>query len=160
MSNKILIKRGLSKDLSNAGVVDGELKYATDTNKLYIGNGRDNVLINDFEMKDITNNCQFMSGYSNFLNRTKIYKLCNLLFLSYFIVPTASSSNLPAGAAIKLPCNVLSRVDNCGKVQNSNNGAYYTMGNVRLENNYLYINDSQNYTNVSIFGQIFCQIEI
>ncbi len=45
MSNKILIKRGLSSNLSNAGVVAGELKYATDTNKLYIGNGEENIEI-------------------------------------------------------------------------------------------------------------------
>ena len=45
MSNKVLIKRGLSSNLSNAGVTAGELKYATDTNKLYIGNGYENVEI-------------------------------------------------------------------------------------------------------------------
>lgn len=45
MSNKILIKRGLSSNLNKAGVTAGELKYATDTNKLYIGNGNENVEI-------------------------------------------------------------------------------------------------------------------
>lgn len=45
MANRVLIKRGLSTNLSNAGVVDGELKYATDENKLYIGNGVENIAI-------------------------------------------------------------------------------------------------------------------
>ena len=45
MSNKVLIKRGLSTNLNNAGVVAGELKYATDTNKLYIGTGTENIEI-------------------------------------------------------------------------------------------------------------------
>ena len=35
MSNRVLIKRGLSNDLNKAGTVAGELKYATDT-KNYI----------------------------------------------------------------------------------------------------------------------------
>ena len=45
MSNRILIKRGLSANLNNAGVVDGELKYATDENALYIGDGQQNIKI-------------------------------------------------------------------------------------------------------------------
>ena len=45
MSNIIKIKRGLAANLPNAGVVDGELKYAIDENKLYIGNGVENVAI-------------------------------------------------------------------------------------------------------------------
>ena len=45
MSNKILIKRGLSTDLNKAGVVAGELKFATDTKKLYIGDGTNNIPI-------------------------------------------------------------------------------------------------------------------
>ena len=45
MSNRVLIKRGLSTNLSNAGVVDGELKYATDKNNLFIGNGTSNIEI-------------------------------------------------------------------------------------------------------------------
>ena len=45
MSNRVLIKRGLSTNLNNAGVVAGELKYATDTNKLYIGTGTENIEI-------------------------------------------------------------------------------------------------------------------
>ena len=45
MSNRVLIKRGLSTNLDRAGVVAGELKYATDTNKLYIGTGSENVEI-------------------------------------------------------------------------------------------------------------------
>lgn len=45
MSNRVLIKRGLSSNLNNAGVVAGELKYATDTNKLYIGTGTENIEI-------------------------------------------------------------------------------------------------------------------
>ncbi|MBR1455237.1 MAG: hypothetical protein IJ593_11460 [Lachnospiraceae bacterium] len=158
MSNKILIKRGLSNDLNKAGVVDGELKYATDSKKLYIGDGTQNILLNG--MEDITSKCSFMTGYSDFMSRTKIYKFCDLLLVSYFVVPTNSSTQLIAGQVIKLPYQVASRVDNCGKVQNYGNGEYYTMGNVRLENNYFWINDSQNYTNVSIFGQILSQIII
>lgn len=45
MSHRVLIKRGLSKDLHKAGITEGELKYATDTNRLYIGNGYENVEI-------------------------------------------------------------------------------------------------------------------
>lgn len=45
MSNRVLIKRGLSNDLNKAGTVAGELKYATDTKKLYIGDGINNVEI-------------------------------------------------------------------------------------------------------------------
>lgn len=45
MANRVLIKRGLSTNLSNAGVVDGELKYATDENELYIGDGKKNIKI-------------------------------------------------------------------------------------------------------------------
>lgn len=45
MSNRVLIKRGLSTNLNNAGVVAGELKYAIDTNKLYIGTGTENIEI-------------------------------------------------------------------------------------------------------------------
>ena len=160
MSHRILIKRGLSSDLANAGTVDGELKYASDTKKLYIGNGNENVVLNDFELIDITSRCIFQSGYSNFCSRTRIFKLNKLLFVSYFIVPTSSSSVLPAGKAIYIPYQIESRVDNCGKVQNSGNGAFYTMGNIRLEDNYLYINDQQSYSSVCVFGQIFCKIVI
>ena len=45
MSNIVKIKRGLAANLSNAGVVDGELKYATDENELYIGDGKKNIKI-------------------------------------------------------------------------------------------------------------------
>ena len=45
MSNIVKIKRGLAANLSNAGVVDGELKYATDENELYIGDGQKNIKI-------------------------------------------------------------------------------------------------------------------
>ena len=45
MSHRVLIKRGLSKDLHKAGITEGELKYATDTNRLYIGNGYENIEI-------------------------------------------------------------------------------------------------------------------
>lgn len=45
MSNIVKIKRGLVANLANAGVVDGELKYATDENELYIGNGQTNIKI-------------------------------------------------------------------------------------------------------------------
>lgn len=44
MSNRVLIKRGLSTNLDRAGVVAGELKYATDTKTLY-WNGYRNVEI-------------------------------------------------------------------------------------------------------------------
>ena len=53
MSNRVLIKRGLSTNLNNAGVVAGELKYATDTNKLYIGNGTENIEIGGCKIVEI-----------------------------------------------------------------------------------------------------------
>lgn len=43
MSSKILIKRGLSTNLDNAGVENGELKFATDEGQLYIGDGKKNI---------------------------------------------------------------------------------------------------------------------
>ena len=45
MSIKILVKRGLEADLTSAGVAAGELKFTTDTKKLYIGTGSENVQI-------------------------------------------------------------------------------------------------------------------
>ena len=45
MSIKILVKRGLEADLASAGVAAGELKFTTDTKKLYIGTGSENVQI-------------------------------------------------------------------------------------------------------------------
>ena len=53
MSNRVLIKRGLSTNLDRAGVVAGELKYATDTNKLYIGNGTENIEIGGCKIVEI-----------------------------------------------------------------------------------------------------------
>lgn len=44
--NKIYIKSGLSSNLANAGVRLGELKFTTDDNRLYVGNGTKNVEIN------------------------------------------------------------------------------------------------------------------
>ena len=45
MANRVCIKRGLAANLANAGVVAGELKYATDENELYIGDGQKNIKI-------------------------------------------------------------------------------------------------------------------
>ena len=45
MSIKILVKRGHEADLASAGVAAGELKFTTDTKKLYIGTGSENVQI-------------------------------------------------------------------------------------------------------------------
>ena len=45
MAIKILVKRGLEADLANAGVAAGELKFTTDTKKLFIGTGSENVQI-------------------------------------------------------------------------------------------------------------------
>ena len=45
MAIKILVKRGLEADLLNAGVAAGELKFTTDTKKLYIGTGSENIQI-------------------------------------------------------------------------------------------------------------------
>lgn len=45
MANKIQIKRGNKANLGNAGVLPGELKYALDTQELFIGNGTANVQI-------------------------------------------------------------------------------------------------------------------
>ena len=47
MSSVIKIKRGLEASLSSAGVVAGELKYTTDKQHLFIGDGTNNVLLND-----------------------------------------------------------------------------------------------------------------
>ena len=43
MANKVLVKRGLQENLNNAGVTAGELKFTTDTHKLYIGTGTENI---------------------------------------------------------------------------------------------------------------------
>ena len=45
MANKILVKRGLQENLANAGVLAGELKFTTDTKKLYIGTGTENIQV-------------------------------------------------------------------------------------------------------------------
>ena len=45
MSIKILVKRGLEADLASAGVAAGELKFTTDTKKLFIGTGSENIQI-------------------------------------------------------------------------------------------------------------------
>ena len=45
MAIKILVKRGLEADLLNAGVAAGELKFTTDTKKLYIGTGSENIRV-------------------------------------------------------------------------------------------------------------------
>ena len=45
MAIKILVKRGLEADLASAGVAAGELKFATDTKKLFIGTGSENIQI-------------------------------------------------------------------------------------------------------------------
>lgn len=47
MANTIQIKRGLEENLSSAGVLAGELKFTTDTKKLYVGNGTSNICLND-----------------------------------------------------------------------------------------------------------------
>ena len=47
MSNVIKIKRGLSSNLAHSGNTPGELKFTTDTKKLYISNGTDNIPISD-----------------------------------------------------------------------------------------------------------------
>lgn len=45
MAIKILVKRGLEADLLNAGVAAGELKFTTDTKKLFIGTGSENIRV-------------------------------------------------------------------------------------------------------------------
>ena len=45
MAIKILVKRGLEADLASAGVAAGELKFTTDTKKLFIGTGSENIQI-------------------------------------------------------------------------------------------------------------------
>ena len=44
--NKIYIKTGLAANLASAGYRLGELKFTTDDNKLYVGNGTKNVELN------------------------------------------------------------------------------------------------------------------
>lgn len=45
MAVKLKIKRGLASNLNSAGVVAGELKYTTDTERVYIGNGSTNKAV-------------------------------------------------------------------------------------------------------------------
>lgn len=47
MSMTLKVKRGLEASLATAGVTAGEPKYTTDKEHLYIGNGSQNVLLND-----------------------------------------------------------------------------------------------------------------
>lgn len=49
MSSKILIKRGLSANLTTGTLDTGELGFTTDTSKLYIGNNSANILVNPVE---------------------------------------------------------------------------------------------------------------
>ena len=45
MSNIIKIKRGLKANLANSGTNEGELKYTTDTNELFIYSNGENKLL-------------------------------------------------------------------------------------------------------------------
>ena len=51
MANTIKIKRGLSSNISNITLAQGELAITTDTNELYVGTANGNVKLNDFKGK-------------------------------------------------------------------------------------------------------------
>ena len=53
MANTIKIKRGLSSNISNITLVQGELAITTDTNELYVGTANGNVKLNDSNIDEI-----------------------------------------------------------------------------------------------------------
>ena len=53
MANTIKIKRGLSSNISNATLEQGELAITTDTNELYIGTKSGNIKLNESNIKTL-----------------------------------------------------------------------------------------------------------
>ena len=53
MANTIKIKRGLSSNISNITLAQGELAITTDTNELYAGTANGNVKLNDSNIDEI-----------------------------------------------------------------------------------------------------------
>lgn len=53
MANTIKIKRGLSSNISNITLAQGELAITTDTNELYVGTANGNVKLNDSNVDEI-----------------------------------------------------------------------------------------------------------
>ena len=53
MANTIKIKRGLSSNISNIILAQGELAITTDTNELYVGTTNGNVKLNDSNIDEI-----------------------------------------------------------------------------------------------------------
>lgn len=97
MTNKILIKRGLSSNLSSLILQSGEPAFAFDTGKLYIGNGTQNVLINPYDTIYGLNTVEFFSkmkvnSYGQVISQT------NLTANDIPLLPTNKISGLGTAA--------------------------------------------------------------
>ena len=93
MTNIIKIKRGLKSNLNNSGTNEGELKYTTDSNELYIYNNGENKLLTPsllfYENQDAfiynpsTSANLTINGDWSTLNKRKLYiqgDMCTLMF--------------------------------------------------------------------------------
>ena len=77
MANTIKIKRGLSSNIDNTTLAQGELAITTDTNELYVGkaSGKEKINVqanynqNDEKAADYIKNRSFYSEWENFFNQ-------------------------------------------------------------------------------------------
>ncbi|MEG2348217.1 MAG: hypothetical protein RSB67_01035 [Clostridia bacterium] len=90
MISKIQIKRGKSSNIQAVSILDGEPIFATDTNKLYIGNGSNKVIINDIS-KPVSVNT------SNFYTKVKVNDYGQVIQQANLLtsdLPSISASNI------------------------------------------------------------------
>lgn len=75
MANIIKIKRGLSSNISNATLEQGELAITTDTNELYVGkaNGKEKINVQP-------NYSQNDSTASDYIKNRPFYEISNIIF--------------------------------------------------------------------------------
>lgn len=75
MANTIKIKRGLSSNIDNATLAQGELAITTDTNELYVGkaNGKEKINVQ-------ANYNQNDSTASDYIKNRPFYEISNIIF--------------------------------------------------------------------------------
>lgn len=75
MANTIKIKRGLSSNIDNTTLAQGELAITTDTNELYVGkeNGKEKINVqSDYNQNDST--------ASDYIKNRPFYEISNIIF--------------------------------------------------------------------------------
>ncbi|MEG1142838.1 MAG: hypothetical protein RSE41_10430, partial [Clostridia bacterium] len=90
MISKIQLKRGNSVNIPKVTLSDGEPLFSTDTNKLYIGNGSNKVIINDIS-KPVNVNT------SNFYTKVKVNDYGQVMQQASLLtsdLPPISASNI------------------------------------------------------------------